>query len=199
MPLDDQLRLDDPGRALKTAATRSTGNRLFAFPAQSNFSGAQHSLALVGEGQRLGFDVLLDAAAFVPSNRISLREHEPEFVAISLYKIFGYPTGVGALVARRDALARLDHPWFAGGTVEYASVQNDLHRLKPEPEGFEDGTPNFLGLAALPAGFSFIESIGIQRLHDHVIGLTELFLDGLRRLTRPCGGPLTVDVRNGHP
>ena len=86
------------------------GARLFAFPAQSNFSGVQHSLDLIDEAQRHGFDVLLDAAAFVPSNPLSLRAHAPEFVVLSFYKLFGYPTGVGALVVRNDALRRLAAP-----------------------------------------------------------------------------------------
>jgi molybdenum cofactor sulfurtransferase len=43
-------------------------------------------------------------------------------MAISFYKMFGYPTGVGALVARKDFLAKLRRPYFAGGTVEIVQV-----------------------------------------------------------------------------
>ena len=41
---------------------------LLAFPAQSNFSGVHHPLALVAEAQARGFDVLLDAAAKMSGN-----------------------------------------------------------------------------------------------------------------------------------
>ena len=158
-PLDGELRLDAPRGVLANAARGRTGPKLFGFPAQSNFSGVQHPLELIGHAQRFGYDVLLDAAAFLPSNRLSLRGHRPEFVALSFYKLFGYPTGIGALVARRDALAKVQRPWFSGGTVEYASVQNDLHRLKALAGAFEDGTPDFLSVAALPAGFAFMSNI----------------------------------------
>lgn len=47
-------------------------NKLFAFPAQSNFSGVQHPLEWIKEAQELGWDVLLDAAAFVPTNHLDL-------------------------------------------------------------------------------------------------------------------------------
>ena len=67
--------------------------------------------------------MLLDAAAFVPTNRLDLRLAAPDFVAISFYKMFGYPTGVGCLLIRHDALATLRRPWFAGGTVNFATVQ----------------------------------------------------------------------------
>ena len=53
-------------------AVQSDAPRLFAFPAQSNFSGVKHPLDLVGDAHRAGWDVLLDAAAFVPTNRLDL-------------------------------------------------------------------------------------------------------------------------------
>jgi len=40
------------------------GHRLFAYPAQSNFSAVQHPLEWVALAQAKGWDVLLDAAAF---------------------------------------------------------------------------------------------------------------------------------------
>ncbi|MEP6491075.1 MAG: aminotransferase class V-fold PLP-dependent enzyme [bacterium] len=190
IPLDNELRLDAPAHHLRRVSGRYSGPKLFAYPAQSNFSGVQHPASLITVAQQLGFEVLLDAAAFAPSNRLSLGEQSPQFVALSFYKIFGYPTGVGALVVRRDALHTLHRPWFAGGTVEFASVQNDMHRLKTLAEAFEDGTPDFLSVAALPAGFALIDEIGIDRAHDHVTGLTGQLLDGLVSLARADGQPL---------
>jgi selenocysteine lyase/cysteine desulfurase len=139
---------------------------LLAYPAQSNFSGVQYPLSWARDRE-----VLLDAAAFVPTNRLSLRTYAPTFVVVSLYKVFGYPTGVGALIVRHDALKRLKRPWFAGGTVERVWVSERRHTLKSGPEGFEDGTPNFLALAALGSGFEFLREVGIDRLHRHVASL----------------------------
>ena len=66
---------------------------LFAFPAQSNFSGVQHPLSLVATAEQLGWHVLLDAAAYVPTNRLDLQSVRPHFVTVSFYKMFGHPTG----------------------------------------------------------------------------------------------------------
>jgi selenocysteine lyase/cysteine desulfurase len=188
LPLDASLRLLEPAARLVDAARHGAG--LLAFPAQSNFSGVRHPLTLVDSAQSLGWDVLLDAAAFVPSKRLSLRDCPAQFTALSFYKMFGLPTGVGALIARRDALAKLRRPWFAGGTVEYASVQHGHHRLRDGQEGFEDGTPNFLGIAAIPAGLEFLERIGMHRLQRHAETLTSGFLDALAALTHGNGRPL---------
>jgi selenocysteine lyase/cysteine desulfurase len=130
VPLDGELRGLDPLPYL----TPSPSPSLFAFPAQSNFSGVKHPLAWVGAAQRLGYRVLLDAASYAATNALSLTNVPADFVALSFYKLFGYPTGVGALVAKRDALALLRRRYFGGGTVQFVSVQNRLARSKaPRP------------------------------------------------------------------
>jgi selenocysteine lyase/cysteine desulfurase len=186
LPLGPDLRLADPAEHL---AARGRGRRLFALPAQSNFSGVRHPLALVAEAQRRGYQVLLDAAALVPTCALSLRAIKPEFVTLSYYKIFGFPTGVGALVARRDALEQLHRPWFAGGTVDWVSVRHRRHRLRSTLEAFEDGTPNYYGIASLSAGFAFVDRIGIERLGMRVADLTARLLAGLGAAAHRGGSP----------
>ena len=188
VPVDDALRLCRAEAAL--AGAERAGSRLFGFPAQSNFSGVRHPLALVHTAHASGFDVLLDAAAFLPTCALSLARFPADFVSFSFYKLFGYPTGIGALVARRDALARLRRPWFAGGTVDYVSVQNDRHQLRAGGEGFEDGTPNFLAASALSDGFAFLERVGIDRIGAHVARLTSTLLRRLAALSHDDGSPL---------
>jgi selenocysteine lyase/cysteine desulfurase len=187
LPLDDELRLDHPQAALEQAVEQGRG--LFAFPAQSNFSGARHSLDLVQQAHRFGHDVLLDAAAYVPSHALSLRQIPADFTVLSFYKLFGYPTGLGALVVRREALPRLHRPWFAGGTVRYVSVQADRYRLHDGAEGFEDGTPNFLGIAALSAGFALLREVGMQRLAARVAALSADLQQRLEALRHVDGTP----------
>ncbi|HLY66949.1 MAG TPA: aminotransferase class V-fold PLP-dependent enzyme, partial [Chloroflexota bacterium] len=123
------------------ASARRSG--LFAYPAQSNFSGVRHPLSWVELAQKRGYDVLLDAAAFLPTEMLDLSAVQPDFVIVSWYKLFGYPTGVGCLIARRSALARLDRPWFSGGTIHAVSVGMQWHSMATDEAGFEDGTPNF--------------------------------------------------------
>jgi selenocysteine lyase/cysteine desulfurase len=186
IPLDDELRLRDAEAMIESESR----NGLLAFPAQSNFSGVRHPLALVAKAKSRGFDVLLDLAAYVPSRAFSLRQCPADFVAMSFYKLFGYPTGIGALVARREALTKLRRPWFAGGTVLFASVAADKHYLRPRHEGFEDGTPDFLGIAGLDAGFDLLAEAGMERLSDHVSALTATLIDRLRSLCHRNGAPL---------
>jgi len=165
-------------------------DRLFAYPAQSNFTGVQHPLEWIAEAQARGWDVLLDSAAFVPTNRLDLSRWHPDFVPISFYKMFGYPTGVGCLLARKTALAKLRHPWFAGGTVWGASVQGDGYVLLDGGEAFEDGTLNYLSLPAVEIGLRHLMMIGMDTIHERIRCLTSWLLEALLSLHHSNGTPL---------
>jgi molybdenum cofactor sulfurtransferase len=172
----------------------ATGN-LFAFPAQSNFSGVQHPLAWIAQAQAAGYDVLLDAAAFAPTNRLDLSRWHPDYVSLSFYKIFGYPTGIGALLVRRPALAKLNRPWYAGGTVTFSSVLAHAapgagFYLTPGPAGFEDGTVDYLGIPAVGIGLDHISSVGIETIHTRVMCLTGWLLQALSALRHSNGAPV---------
>ena len=184
------MRLDDDELAAHLTRRRGAGHRLFAYPAQSNFSGVQHPLDWIPLAQEHGWDVLLDAAAFTPTNRLDLGRWKPDFVSQSFYKMFGYPTGVGCLIARTSALAKLRRPWFAGGTITVASVQGDKFYLAEGASAFEDGTPNYLALPAVEFGLQYLSQIGIDTIHTRVRCLTGWLIEGLDALRHGNGSRL---------
>lgn len=166
------------------------GNNLFAYPAQSNFSGVQHPLEWIAKAQEKGWDVLLDGAAFAPTNKLDLSTWHPDFVDLSFYKMFGYPTGIGCLIVKHSAIAKLKRPWFSGGTVELVSILGGGHYLTTGYEGFEDGTVNYLNIPAVTVGLKHIESIGIELIHERVMALTDWLIGQITSLHHTNGKPL---------
>jgi selenocysteine lyase/cysteine desulfurase len=198
------LRLDPVALAHELEHAVAGRRHLFAFPAQSNFSGVRHPLEWIPAARARGWDVLLDAAAFVPANPLDLSRWKPDFVALSLYKLLGYPTGVGCLVARREALAALERPWFAGGTITLVSVAADRHAVAEGEAAFEDGTIDYLALPAVEIGLRHVESIGIETIRERVRCLTDWLLRRLASLRHGAGAPLvrvygpqTTEARGG--
>ena len=183
------LRVDENLLARYLSDTAGEHHNLLAYPAQSNFSGVQHPLAWIEHAQSHGWDVLLDAAAYVPTNRLDLSVWHPDFVAISFYKMFGWPTGVGCLLGRRDALARLERPWFSGGTIVAAFVQREYYQSAPGAAHFEDGTVNYLNLPAVEIGLRYLNRVGIETIHARVAALGALLLDSLNTLRHSDGSP----------
>lgn len=94
---------DDRQKALGREGILPDTNNLFAFPAQSNFSGQRYPLSWIKKVRgHSGFAshegnwcVLLDAASYLTTSTIDLKQYHPDFVTLSFYKIFGYPTGLG--------------------------------------------------------------------------------------------------------
>lgn len=90
--------------ANKSVAVRQTNN-LFVFPAQSNFNGHKYPLDWVAQGQAKSLIacpgrlmVCLDAASFCCTSSIDLSLVQPDFMTVSFYKIFGFPTGLGKFI-----------------------------------------------------------------------------------------------------
>jgi len=192
IPLGAELRVDEERLDDALDLSRTGRNNLFAYPAQSNFSGVRHPLDWIERAQGRGWDVLLDAAAFVPTNRLDLSKWHPDFVTMSFYKMFGYPTGVGALIARRGTMSKLHRPWFAGGTIAVASVQADRHVLAAGAAAFEDGTLDYLTIPAVRFGLDVIRSVGIDTIHERVECLTGWLVSRLLDLRHSNGEPLVV-------
>jgi len=176
------LRLDADQLTQQLAQPSPNGHNLFVYPAQSNFSGVQHSLEWITHAQSNGWDVVLDAAAFVPTNRLDLSKHHADFVPLSFYKMLGYPTGVGCLIAKKSALKKLRRPWFSGGTIEMASVQGDKYYLSEGGRAFEDGTIDYLNLPAVEVGLKFLTDINVESIHDRVTCLAAWLLVHLSSL-----------------
>ncbi|MCP4418695.1 MAG: aminotransferase class V-fold PLP-dependent enzyme [Chloroflexi bacterium] len=198
------LRIDEAALDELLASANPNHPNMFAFPAQSNFSGVKHPLSLITRAQSQGWDVCLDAAAFAPTNRLDLSQVKPEFVAMSFYKMFGYPTGLGVLLMRKSVLDKLHRPWFAGGTVNFASVQAQGHYLAPNEAAFEDGTVNYLNIPAVKIGLEHLQKVGIETIGERVHCLTGWLIDQLLMLKHENDnpmiriyGPANTEMRGG--
>jgi molybdenum cofactor sulfurtransferase len=149
--------------------------------------------------------VLLDAAAFVPTSRLDLRTVSPDFVVLSFYKMFGYPTGVGCLLVRNETLPPCGGPGSAAARSTIASVQGDGYYLQDDEAGFEDGTVNYLNIPAVEIGLRHLTAVGVDAIHTRVMCLTGWLLSELIGLRHANGAPLvrvygpvdSMDMRGG--
>ncbi|QCD85590.1 molybdenum cofactor sulfurase isoform X3 [Vigna unguiculata] len=166
----------------------STGDvyNLFAFPSECNFSGLRFGLDLVNiikedSSKILGISsvckngqwmVLIDAAKGSATMPPDLSKYPADFVAISFYKLFGYPTGLGALIVRNDAATLLKKTYFSGGTVSASIADIDfVKRREGIEELFEDGTVSFLSIVSIRHGFKILSSLTVSAISRHVASL----------------------------
>lgn len=116
--------------------------------------------------------VLIDAAKGCATEPPNLDVYPADFVVCSFYKIFGYPTGLGALIVKNEAAGLLNKTYFSGGTVAASIADIDfVQKRKSIEQVLEDGTISFLSIASLRHGFKIIEMLTTSAIARHTSSL----------------------------
>ena len=174
---------------------------LFAYPAQSNMNGERLPLDWPGRLRISSHHprtyTLLDAAALVTTTPLDLGNHmlAPDFVALSFYKIFGFPD-LGALIVRKASGHVFDfRRYFGGGTTEMvtctdnpwvARKQSSLHTR------LEDGTVAIRNILALNCALKTHRFLfgQLEEISKHTSWLANHLFQQLVNLRHHNGSPM---------
>ncbi|KAJ1558299.1 hypothetical protein HK096_002435 [Nowakowskiella sp. JEL0078] len=174
-------------------------NSLFAYPAQCNHSGTRFPLTWIKQMQKHGWNVLVDCASYCSTTPLDLTKYPADFNVISFYKLFGYPTSLGALIVKKSTLKRFitkDRLYFGGGTVEAVAIDSPWHRLHQfdaPQHPLELGTLPFLEIMAVSHGFDYIRGLGGWNMVQEIaFSLTENLLKRMRALSHGNGVSVCV-------
>ena len=175
-------------QVIRSSRGLTTIPKLFAYPAESNMNGRRLAMEWCEQLRNAGFYTLLDAAAFASTAKLDLGHFSsaPDFVVLSLYKIFGFPD-IGALIVRkRSAIVFQNRKYFGGGTVHAVSCSETWHARKYEAlhEQLEDGSlPIHSIIAVDPALDVHRELFGsMDDVSRHCGFLAQRLYEGLQQL-----------------
>ena len=142
---------------------------------------------------------LLDAAALASTAPLDLSDNAtaPDFVALSFYKIFGFPN-IGALIVRKDSAHVLQsRKYFGGGTVDMIiTIQDTWHAKKDTSihDRLEDGTLPFHSIFALDHAMNVHERLygpnPMKFISHHTAQLGKTLYDGLNAFKHANGTPV---------
>ncbi len=151
--------------------------RIVAVTHQSNVLGTINPIARIAQmAHAVGAIMIVDACQSVPHMAVDVSELGADFVAFSGHKMLG-PTGIGCLWGRADLLAEMP-PMLTGGSM-IEQVFMDRSTFAPPPQRFEAGVPNIAQAVGLDAACRYLDSVGLQAIHDHEVRLTGLAVEGL--------------------
>ena len=88
------------------------------------------------------------------------------------------PQGIGGIILTKE-MAQTLTPLIAGGTGSFSHLETMPPHM---PDAFEAGTLNLPGIIGLNEGLSYIESQGMENIHNHELALTQAFLEGLQSI-----------------
>ncbi len=88
------------------------------------------------------------------------------------------PQGIGGIILTKEMAQNLT-PLIAGGTGSFSHLETMPTHM---PDAFESGTLNLPGIIGLNEGLAYIESQGMENIHNHELVLTQAFLEGLQSI-----------------
>jgi cysteine desulfurase/selenocysteine lyase len=107
--------------------------------------------------------VVVDAAQAAAHTPVDFKTLDVDFLAFSGHKMFG-PHGVGVMVGKISHLEAMG-PYFLGGEMNDL-VTKETVTFKDPPDKFETGTPPIAEAIGLHKAIEYIESIGLEKLHQ---------------------------------
>ncbi len=192
VPMTDDYRLDldayeeKLSPEVKIVAVTGMSNVLGTMPPVKRIAGLAH---------QNGARVVVDAAQMVPHSKIDVTRLDVDFLAFSGHKMLG-PTGIGVLWGRMDALEETEP--FEGGGEMISDVTLHSATWAEIPHRFEAGTPPIIEAVGLHAAIDYLDSIGMDKVLQHDLELTEIALERLGDVPGvSIQGPNTTKDRGG--
>ena len=170
--------------------------KIVAITQQSNVLGTINNLdRIIKKAHEVGAIVIVDACQSVPHIPVDVTNLGADFLAFSGHKILG-PTGVGVLWGRYELLNNLP-PFLFGGTMIENVTMTDATWAEA-PRKFEAGVPNMAQVVGLAAGIKYLQSIGLEEVHEHEKALTGYLLNELNQIPGiAIVGPADISLRGG--
>jgi cysteine desulfurase/selenocysteine lyase len=186
----------EEGRLDLDAVELSERTKLVAVAHQSNVLGTVNPVEeVVRRAHAVGALVLLDACQSVPHMPVNLTALGVDFAVFSGHKMLG-PSGIGVLYGRAELLAAMP-PFLTGGSmIELVRMEGSTYA--PPPQRFEAGVPMTSQAVGLGAAVDYLNEIGMKRLHEHELALTDAALRGLAEVPGVrILGPRSLEDRGG--
>ena len=122
--------------------------------------------------------LVVDGAQSVPHIPVDVKEMDIDFLAFSAHKMCG-PTGVGVLYGKYELLDKLK-PTVVGGGMN-STFSSDLEsEYNSLPHRLEAGTPNIAGVIAFGKVISYLNNIGMDKIHKYELELKYYALSRLK-------------------
>ena len=125
--------------------------------------------------------VLVDGAQMVPHMKVDVKDLGIDFLVFSGHKMLG-PTGVGVLWGRKEILGKMK-PFLYGGDM-IGQVKLTGASWAELPSKFEAGTPDIAGIVGLGAAVDYLQTVGMENIHEYERGLTTYALEKMESLER---------------
>lgn len=124
--------------------------------------------------------VVIDGAQGVPHMKTDVTFLDIDFLAFSAHKMLG-PTGVGVLYGKYNYLNQMLPINYGGGMNSIFESDKTLE-YKELPLRLEAGTMNISGILGFSKAIKYLESIGMDKIHEYECELKKYLISELQKL-----------------
>ena len=121
---------------------------------------------------------VVDATQSIGHLKVDVDSCYVSFLAFSAHKMVG-PTGVGVLYGKEELLEQLV-PLEYGGGMNAMFYSNGEYELKELPFRLEAGTRNIAGVIGLGAAIDYLNSIGMDNIHNYEVELKKYLIEKIK-------------------
>jgi len=196
---DGTIRVDD------AEVTITSRTKIVAMAYVSNVLGVVNPVKQIAEiAHRNGAKLLIDGAQSAPHMKVDVQDLDCDFYAFSGHKMCA-PTGIGVLYGKKAILENMEPIEFGGEMIDFVDLYEST--WKDLPYRFEGGTPIIAGAVGLGAAIDFLESVGLDNIHEHEKRITAYAMSRMKEIEGitiygPQGeraGLITFNLDDVHP
>ena len=177
--LDSNYHLSIDGSALEKIITKRT--KILSLTHVSNVLGTINPIKeIVEQAKKINPEiiVIVDGAQAVPYLEVDVKHLGCDFYAFSGHKMMG-PTGVGVLWGKKEILEKMEPFMFGGDMIREVKLESTT--FAEVPEKFEAGTPAIAEAIGLASAVSYLQSVGLQNIHEYELKLAKLYKEKLNK------------------
>ena len=177
-----------PADVVKTLTPQT---KIVAVSHCSNVLGTINDVIAIGQAvKKYNKDIIyiVDGAQAVAHVSVDIKDINCDMYAFSGHKMYG-PDGIGVLYIKKSIHHLLSPARAGGGTVNNVVITRGATYdiISPDYNGtlsiLEGGTPNVSGAAGLAEAIKFLKSIGMDKIREHEIKLTQELIDRLDKIS----------------
>lgn len=188
-----KLRVEDVEKQINART------RLVAVSFVEYANGFRNDVAALGDlCQRKRVYFFVDAIQGLGALDIDVKNSRIHFLAAGGHKWLLGPRGSGVFYCAEEFLDELQLRAFSWTSVVDPENFSDMAQgPKPSAARFEAGTPNLGGILGLGASAALIEELGIHRIEERILELTDSLAKGLASRGYEILSPLNEGERSG--
>ncbi|MCE9624455.1 MAG: aminotransferase class V-fold PLP-dependent enzyme [Deltaproteobacteria bacterium] len=129
----------------------------------------------------MGIYFVLDAIQTLGAFPLDVAREQVDFLTADAHKWMLGHEGIGLFYARKALIEKLEPALLGWNSVARPLDFDHIHfNLKPDAGRFEEGSHNALSIYGLGAAVSLLLEVGVERISERILGLTDRLIQGLQ-------------------